>query len=391
MDNPLAMSDEDIINMEPPKVEVESSSVGSKTQIDASPDNKSGDLENIDDSATNNAAKVDVIENISQEPETESKKLVDNETTKPVDESPVLTDSSAKDADTPTSSDKSKESKEPEKVAASPDYKSFYEKIMIPFKANGKMIELKSPDEAIQLMQMGANYTRKMQELTPHRKVLMMLQNNGLMEESKLAFLIDLDRRNPEAIKKLVKDAGIDPLDIDTSKDSAYLVGNHKVTDEEVNFRTVLDDLGSTPEGKNTLQAIHVEWDKASKEVLWKSPELMATMHKQREVGIYQTIVNEMDRQKALGSLTQNTPFLEAYRSIGDQIMANGGFDPQSEKPKVGAVIDKRPAVAKPAATNGEKASAASSSRSTPKTANTLVNPLSIPDDEFMKQWANRV
>jgi hypothetical protein len=308
-----------------------------------------------------------------------------------VDESPVLPDSSAKDTATPISEDKSKEAKEPVEATASPDYKSFYEKIMVPFKANGKMIELKSPDEAIQLMQMGANYTRKMQELNPHRKVLMMLQNNGLMEESKLAFLIDLDKRNPEAIKKLVKDAGIDPLDIDTSQDSAYLVGNHKVTDEEVNFRMVLDDLGSTPEGKSTLQSINEEWDQASKEVLWKSPELMATMHKQREVGIYQTIVTEMDRQKALGKLTQNTPFLEAYRSVGDQIMANGGFALQSEKPKVGAVIDKRPAVAKPAATNGAKASAASPSRSTPKTAKTLVNPLSMPDDEFLKQWANRV
>ena len=61
-----------------------------------------------------------------------------------------------------------------------------YNKIMAPFKANGKMIELRSPEEAVSLMQMGANYTRKMQELQPHRKTLLMLQDNNLLDAEKL-------------------------------------------------------------------------------------------------------------------------------------------------------------------------------------------------------------
>ena len=66
-----------------------------------------------------------------------------------------------------------------------------YTELMAPFKANGKIVEVRAVSEARRLMQMGANYTRKMQEIAPHRKKLMMLENHKIDEE-KLSFLIDL-------------------------------------------------------------------------------------------------------------------------------------------------------------------------------------------------------
>lgn len=57
-------------------------------------------------------------------------------------------------------------------------------------------IELRDSSEAVQLMQKGANYTRKMQDIAPHRKVLLMLENNGLLDEGKLSYLIDLEKKN---------------------------------------------------------------------------------------------------------------------------------------------------------------------------------------------------
>jgi len=113
------------------------------------------------------------------------------------------------------------------------DYKAFHDTMMAPFKANGKTIELRTPEEAIQLMKMGANYTRKMQEIAPHRKMLTMLQKHEL-DETRLSYLIDLDKKNPEAIKQLIKEANIDPLDIDVTIPSAYQAGNHIVSDDEV-------------------------------------------------------------------------------------------------------------------------------------------------------------
>lgn len=284
----------------------------------------------------------------------------------------------------------------PEKAVTAPDYEAFYKQIMAPLKANGKTIELKSPEEAIQLMQMGANYTKKMQAITPYRKVLTMLENHNLLDENRLSFLIDLDKKDPEAIKKLIKEAGIDPLDIDQKKEPAYLEGNHRVSDEEVQFKTAVEELRSNPQGIATLQEINA-WDQASKEVLWKNPELMEVIHVQRENGIYAQIHNEIERRRTLGTIAANTPFLQAYKIVGDDLNAAGAFRPAPAAvpttpvtPAVTPVVT-RVQQPKPQVVNNEKASAASPTRSTPRKTEKFVNPLSMSDDEFLAKMANRL
>ena len=266
------------------------------------------------------------------------------------------------------------------------DYKAGYEQIMAPFKANGKTMQVKSVEEAIQLMQMGANYTRKMQELQPHRKTLLMLENNGLLDEGKLSFLIDLDKKNPEAIKKLLQDANINPLDVDMDNESTYQEGNHKVSDEEAQFRLVLDELNSNPVGRETLQTINSTWDQASKEVLWKQPEVMNTIHQQRENGVYARITAEIDRRRTLGVIQVGVPFLEAYRVVGDELHKAGAFN-DLFKPKASAAapVATRAAMPKPTGLD-PKAEAAAVHRGSPsKTTSPLEAMQKASDDEFLK------
>lgn len=266
------------------------------------------------------------------------------------------------------------------------DYKATHEQIMAPFKANGKTMQVKSVDEAIQLMQMGANYTRKMQELQPHRKTLLMLENNGLLDEGKLSFLIDLDKKNPEAIKKLLQDANINPLDVDMDKESTYQEGNHKVSDEEAQFRLVLDELNSNPVGRETLQTINSTWDQASKEVLWKQPEVMSTIHQQRENGVYARITAEIDRRRTLGVIQVGVPFLEAYRVVGDELHKAGAFnDLFKPKATAAAPVATRAAMPKPTGLD-PKAEAAAVHRGSPsKTTSPLEAMQKASDDEFLK------
>lgn len=274
-------------------------------------------------------------------------------------------------------------------VAVAVNYEEAYKEIMKPFKANGKMISLRDAKEATQLMQMGANYTRKMQEIQPHRKVLMMLENNGLLDEGKLSYLIDLDKKNPDAIMKLVKDSGIDPLDIDTEAETTYQAGNHRVADEEVQFMSVLEDLKSQPDGHTTLKRINTEWDQASKEVLWNQPQIMTVMHQQIEGGIYDLIETEIGRRKVLGMIPPDISFLQAYKQVGDSMQAAGVFGSlPSNRP---TPVAKTTAVVRAPVANGAKASAASPTRSTPRTAGKPLNSLSMSDEEFLKQMQNRV
>lgn len=325
----------------------------------------------------------------SQEKDPSGKKPPDDKTPKSKDGEGKSGEGDGKqDGDAPPGS-KATDTKE-----TPPDYEAFYKKVMAPLKANGKTIDIKTPEELIQLAQMGANYTRKMQAIAPHRKVLLMLENNGLLDEGKLSFLIDIEKKNPEAIKKLIKDAGLDPreIDLDDPQAKPYLEGNHRVTDEEAGFRVILDELSSNPEGKATLQAITL-WDQASKEMLWKQPDVMQVIHDQRASGIYDRITTELERQRALGQIPPTVPFLHAYKAIGDQLAAAGGFDdlakPASQsqqqpdpKTPVATTVQKP----KPAVKNGDKANAASSTRSNPREAKTVINPLALSDEDFMKQ-----
>jgi hypothetical protein len=291
---------------------------------------------------------------------------------------------------------------EPSKPAAetaSVDYKAFHDQVMAPFQANGKTIQLRSVDEAIQLMQQGANYTRKMQAIAPHRKVLMMLENNGLLDESKLSRLIDLEKKNPDAIRALVKEAGIDPLDIDVHGESTYTPGNHAVPDEAVAFQTSLDEVSSTPDGQETVRQITASWDPESKAELWKDPSILGTIHQQRISGVYDRVVAEIERQRTIGAIPANVSLLNAYRVIGERMTQAGAFQDlvaaqqAAQRPAVQHPVATRVAsTAKPVVTNSGKVSIAAPTRTaTPRRAEAFINPLAMSDDEFMKQFANRV
>ena len=282
--------------------------------------------------------------------------------------------------------------------AVSTDYKAFHDQVMAPFQANGKTIQLRSVDEAIQLMQQGANYTRKMQAIAPHRKVLMMLENNGLLDESKLSRLIDLEKKNPDAIRALVKEAGIDPLDIDVHEESTYTPGNHAVPDEAVAFQTTLDEVSSTPDGQETVREITASWDPESKAELWKDPSILGTIHQQRISGVYDRVVAEIERQRTIGAIPANVSLLNAYRVIGERMTQAGAFQDlvaaqqAAQHPAVQHPVATRVASVKPAVTNSGKVSAAAPTRTaTPRRAEAFINPLAMSDDEFMKQFANRV
>jgi hypothetical protein len=290
------------------------------------------------------------------------------------------------------------EEKPDTKIAATPEVMaSFFQKVVqTPLKANGKTIDIRTPEEAIGLMQMGANYTLKLQQLAPYRKVVAMLEKNALLDEEKLGFLIDIANKNPDAIKKLVKESGIDPSEIDPDDKTVYVPGNHRVSDTEVRFRGVMDDLKSTPEGKETLKLIHTDWDDASKDMLWENPDVLGIIHQQRENGVYTRIATEIDRQKTLGLLPAEVPFLHAYKHVGDQLTAAAAAAAAKTTPAPGTtkapvVVTTRTAAPKPQVKNGDKAAAAMGSRTTPKAASVKVNPLAMSDDDFMKSMENRL
>ena len=374
----LEMSDEDFLKATPPEITQEESA---NTEVVETP------------------AAGSPVEIVSEDVETEKTETVaETEIPEPVESvTPVETP----EADKPVEGDAPTETKQPEKEAtpakAEVDYKTGYEQIMAPFKANGKTIELRSPDEAIKLMQMGANYTKNMQQLAPHRKLLVMLEKAGI-NESNVGLLIDVHNKNPEAIAKMVKDSGVDPMEIDTSKEPQYVAGNHQVSDAEVVFRQSIEELQSSEEGQATLVHVNQHWDNESKQLLADNPSLIQSIHAQRVSGIYDRIDTEIQRLRTLGNIPAGTSYLQAYKVVGEHLQSTGGL---SDLVPAQAVKPAAPAIKLPVATTVKKVEpavkadsnvgAASISRTAPIVAKQDTNFLAMSDEEFMKQFKNRL
>ncbi len=282
------------------------------------------------------------------------------------------------------------------------DYEGFFKEVMKPFKANGKTVEPRSPEEVIRLMQMGAGFGRKLQDMQPHIKTLRMLEKENLLDPNELSYLIDLRNKNPDAIKKLIKESNIDPLDLNMEDNVDYKPVNRSVSDAEVAFEDALVNLKDRPTGNETIQHINQTWDKESLALLWDQPGLLEVFQDQRENGIYDKIVAEISHQKTFGKIAPNTPFIRAYTIAGDALAKSGGLKPSSkEEPAPVAetlkpahqpqVIGTRVQTPKPVVANSDKAKAAESTQSSARKASAIVNPLSMPDDVFMKTFEGRL
>jgi hypothetical protein len=276
-----------------------------------------------------------------------------------------------------------------EPPAESPiDYEAAYKQLTAPFKANGREIQVNSVEDAVALMQMGANYNKKMAALKPNLKLMKLLENNGLLSEEKLNFLIDLEKKNPDAINKLIKDSGVDPLDLDASKAGEYKPTPHKVDDRELELDAVLDEIQDTDSYSRTIDVVSNQWDSASKNVIANSPQVLKVINAHVQSGVFDVIVKEVEREKMFGRLSGLSD-IEAYRQVGDAIQSRGGFDHlntqgQRTQPKP-VVVQPKPKMGDEGKRREKKLAASSSQPAAPSKAPADFNPLALSDDEFSK------
>ena len=356
----LAMSDEEIMNAVAP---VEPVAVIEKTNEEEAPE------------AAVTEAATEVAEQDNEEEESNT------------DASDTATETKTEATEEKTEAEKQEEKAEKETQAV--DYEAEYKRLLAPFKANGREIQVKSVDDAVALMQMGANYNKRMAALKPNLKMLKLLENNGLMSEEKISYLIDLEKKNPAAINKLVKDSGLDPMDLDAEKAGEYKPKIHSVDDREIDLDTVLDEIQETPTYTQTLEIVSKKWDGASKQTIASTPQLLKVINDHVANGIYGLINQEVERERMFGRLNGLSD-IEAYRRVGDAINARGGFNHlvsnQGKPNQEPVVVQPKPKAPADDKLN-EKRRAASSTK--PANVSTAAasdfNPLALSDEEFSK------
>lgn len=396
MANPnfLSMSDDEIMNLdlstldmsstEPTEVVTEETKADDETKDDSVDDSSTDDSDTKDE----DTSKEDTNESEDDsDKEVETSEEVEDTSKKVVDETNTDAVNSQSEVDSTKTETGKKVEPEKESTKTEVNFKDTHEKIFAPFKANGKDFQVQNVDEAISLMQMGANYNKKMAALKPNLKLMKMLENNGLLDESKLNFLIDLDKKNPEAITKLLKEGNIDPLGLDTEKASSYAPKSYAADDREIVFDEVVDRIKDTPAYSRTLSIVAEEWDVGSKQVVAANPELLEAINDHVQRGIYDQIKSEIDRQRTLGHLAGLND-ITAYKVVGDQIQERNGFSPQSAKGKANTsspvIVTPKPKVDDIELKIKKRAVSSTKPASSGGVAKDF-NPLAMSDEEFSK------
>lgn len=372
-DEIMGLDDEQLAAMEESESSNESESEDEESEDDAgtaSEDSESDDEDEADDS----------VEDDTEEAESDEQKETDSDESEQSTEDTTGSDlPEGKEAQATDAKPEDKTKVEtPTEVAV--DYKAAYEKLLAPFKANGKEIKVESVDEALTLMQMGANYSKKMSGLKPNLRLLKMLENNDLLDETKLSHLIDISRKNPAAIAKAMKDAGIDPLDLDSAED--YTPQTYTVSDQSLELDEVLADLRGTPGYQTTLNIVTSKWDAASRNLVLQQPTIIREIAQHVESGVYDKVMAEVDRQRMLGRLTQVSD-IEAYKLTGDAMYNN----PANVAPKQEPVVVSKGTItnlAKPAdKQNVQRMKAVAPLKTKVKAVEQEFNPLALSDAEF--------
>lgn len=233
-------------------------------------------------------------------------------------------------------------------------YKAMMDEITAPFKANGGEMQVSTPSEIRTLMQQGANYTKKMQTLKPHLKFIKKLGNNELLDESKLDYLIDLSKGNPEAISKLLKDSNIDPLTLDTDRTDQYKPSTYTVADSEIELEATLEDLRDSASIIQTLEIVNNKWDEESRKAIAKEPTNLKIINEHVEAGVYPVVMSEVNKQRALGNIGRNVSDIAAYQQVGENLRNSGALDKFFKTETPAAKVAK----VKPAGKNSEDAEA---------------------------------
>ncbi|MGL4252876.1 MAG: hypothetical protein ACRCR2_02285 [Fusobacteriaceae bacterium] len=280
-----------------------------------------------------------------------------------------------------------------EEESDSTDYKALYEKLIgTPIKANGKEITVDTPEDAVRLMQMGMNYSKKMEQLKPVQKVIAMLENNDMLDESKLSYAIDLLNKNPQAISKLIADSELNTFDLDEEEGKKYKPTNHSVSEQDLALDNALKEISDTPTYSRTVTVLGKEWDSASRDIVKNNPAVIGLINEHIASGIFDAVQQEVEKRKMLGSLPQGISDIEAYKFVGDALYAN---QPAQSAPVTGQRSENGNAPVKAPIKKPSRETVVRQKKaaSTPRAGRNSVSRqmedvFSMSDDDFMKKYA---
>ena len=262
-----------------------------------------------EDTATAEEAD-NTVEDTDQEPDTEE----NEETNEENDDSAKETSDAAEEGQEEHTQDDAGESEDESEATEEINYKEFYEKVALAkFTANGREVEgFKNPDDLIRAQQMLHGYSDKMKVFKEYKPFIKTLEERGITadpEKFKLAMsLLDGD---PEAIKKVLKDKNIDPLELDLD-DIKYVPKVKLPSEAQLLIEETYEQAENLGVGSKFNRVISKDWDMPSLQEFVSNGAVRADLLQHLKDGTYDIVQNEIKRMELLDS----TGVLDGMNSV---------------------------------------------------------------------------
>ena len=312
LDNALSLTDEDFMRA-----------------MESQEDQDKTSETNIEDTQVTNTGSTNLDTNQENDDSNEETKGSEQEDDK---EQSQEVDSGKQESDTKDTAEQNTENQETTPI----DYKTFYETVTQDYKASGKtMPGVKEPEKFIKALQMATDYALKTAALKPVLKRVKMLEE---VSDEDLAEMLDFKKRNPEVIKKALKEANIDPLELDMDKVN-YVPQVQMISDSEYDFRETVDELSKDAKFNDTRQLILSGLDAKSKELALTDTKVLKALHQEVVSGRIEQIQAKALELRTFGSVDSSITDLELYATIARQMDQNSSTITQSNPSAVSAQV----------------------------------------------------
>ena len=253
-----------------------------------------------------------------------------------------------------------------------------------PLRADGKEYPIENIQELYTLASKGINADRKWQESAEGRRIQSTLKKNKLTQQD-INLLVDLKSGNKDAILSLLKNAEIDPLDIDTDAlDGDYRPKEHGTNDFEMKLDDVVSKIKTKPRYDESVSVIMDDWDEQSKQTFYDNPQILELLNidmqtnPQTGFSMYDKVAPLAVKMKSLEQGVVKSD-LEYYQMAGARVIDAMERSNQSKADADTNSKNKQSAKKKSIAKK-KKAAASSGGKSTGKKA---VDVTSLSDDEL--------
>ena len=271
------------------------------------------------------------------------------------------------------------------------DYKAFYDEVTSPIKADGRDFTIKSASDLRNLVSKGLDYTQKTQQIGPYRKTLAFLRDNDVLDDTKLSYMVDLYKKDEKAVKQLIRDVTAEPkeegkrklelydLDPEQEEESQryHFQNKNTITDEQLNFREVFDEVNASEGGNAFLNKITQKFDQSSLSYLYQHPESIKLLYKADRFGQFDQIMekmqyNDMIHPEKVQTENTITRFMKTGQSMPELFQ-------QNQQPTQQQVVQQRQ--------QQNRVKSASIPRASGGKSRNFVDPLDMSDEEFKAQF----